>query len=925
MGTMSAAQSAASKASIASRNAVAQANNAAVAAWTMQAGGTSSTSPANNPTVTAPTAPTTPATKNTMDKTLAAITKAYATPEALKASAGYNTLTPELQQKALSAYTKTTPTTTNGATTPTTTTTPTATITEIKPKTTTFKADNGKSYDITEQNGVFSFQSQWGLGKRDFKSLSEAQNAIIEWNAKADQAVVDANTTRLVGISSKTWASLAKISASDAVFLKQNDPEKYKEYEIAKQTQDKLDLVNNEITPTTDIVATEEKTEMQKLLESFGLSTTKTDLQTEYDTKYDTDVKPLSDTMLADKATVDEYKRDYENILDNVRKEYAWTGVTDAFIRAMASKKQEETRADYQTAIDNYNNSLTAYQNAVSNVDKEMWYKVQQANLDAQTFSQKMQALWFYYQYTPQGMAEQATAKYSAENPSLDSTNPATARMALGQTLDAYYKDYNSILTTSKDQHITEILALAKRKWISVSQALKENFITPLQAKPQYQAMLNKAMGINNLPVQVGNQFFKQDNNGNRQPYTMPTTPTTQNVNPNASWTGNKITNMWSQYDTWVDYDVKVWDAITSPVSGKLTLAKDWPTGNIYAKITQANGDTVTINHLDAATLANFSQLNWTQITAWTQIWVWWNTGNVKDIQGNWLRKDGKVLNASALAQWLWSHIDVRVKSWGSQLYGQALVDYLGWWAVSTANPNDNLYLDYLKNTNLPTQANLNSMGMTVNQFTKAAEDSRQRLVVSQGREYFLNDKTQSAVDKIVFDLENEQIVKDFNNIQSQVNVITSVPSDTNNPQNDQMMIYAFAKVADPDSAVKEWEYDTVQKYATALFERYGLKAARLFDNKWFLTKEARDNIKATMTNKMDIQKQLVQWLMNQKAQQINKKTGHADWLSYLTDYTNLLGTQQEDRLSSIYQNFQTIWAWANSYTTGDLYDFPTN
>lgn len=154
-------------------------------------------------------------------------------------------------------------------------------------------------------------------------------------------------------------------------------------------------------------------------------------------------------------------------------------------------------------------------------------------------------------------------------------------------------------------------------------------------------------------------------------------------TNGSATFMNNKITNIWWVNDVWVDRDVQMWENIQAPVSGKLTLAKDPKTGNVYAKITQSNGDTVQINHLDKSTLDYYKSINGTQIKAGQSIWVGGNSGNVKDINGNWLRKDWKDIDPTALASGKWSHVDVRVNSWGKQLYGQDLVNYLnnnwGW------------------------------------------------------------------------------------------------------------------------------------------------------------------------------------------------------------------------------------------------------
>lgn len=148
------------------------------------------------------------------------------------------------------------------------------------------------------------------------------------------------------------------------------------------------------------------------------------------------------------------------------------------------------------------------------NVNNEFQIIKDQITLDNQQTNQRMQELGFYYQYDPRGIQEQALAKYNADNPDIDSEDPATAKMALNNSLNKYYDDYGAIIQRPQSQVANDILALAKSKGISVSQALKENFITPLQGKSEYKTMLNNALGIESAEAQEWT--VEIDENGNR-------------------------------------------------------------------------------------------------------------------------------------------------------------------------------------------------------------------------------------------------------------------------------------------------------------------------------------------------------------------------------------------------------------------------
>ena len=99
------------------------------------------------------------------------------------------------------------------------------------------------------------------------------------------------------------------------------------------------------------------------------------------------------------------------------------------------------------------------------------------------------QNLWMYYDYTPQWIAELAQAKYWATNITLDqadSWNETQKQMALQSVLDDYYAKYGSIIQRSEQQVINDVIAYAKKNWIWLAQALQENFVKPLQQKPQF-------------------------------------------------------------------------------------------------------------------------------------------------------------------------------------------------------------------------------------------------------------------------------------------------------------------------------------------------------------------------------------------------------------------------------------------------------
>jgi hypothetical protein len=146
-----------------------------------------------------------------------------------------------------------------------------------------------------------------------------------------------------------------------------------------------------------------------------------------------------------------------------------------------------------------------------------------------------------------------------------------------------------------------------------------------------------------------------------------------------------------------------------------------------------------------------------------------------------------------------------------------------------------------------------------------------------------LSNQTLTRVQSISNQFDGEQIVKDYNNVATQVSYIQNLGK---TPTEDIARIYAFAKVMDPNSVVREGEYKTVQDYSTALMQRYGLNVKRVFTNSGFLTDEARNFMNTTLTKRLNTQYQTYKNVADEYARRINKITGANDGADYITNYS---------------------------------------
>lgn len=131
-----------------------------------------------------------------------------------------------------------------------------------------------------------------------------------------------------------------------------------------------------------------------------------------------------------------------------------------------------------------------------------------------------------------------------------------------------------------------------------------------------------------------------------------------------------------------------------------------------------------------------------------------------------------------------------------------------------------------------------------------------------------------------------EQQVKNFQVTQEGYNFVKSISSDTTNPADDQGFIYAFAKIMDPNSVVREGEYATVQKYAQSWAESFGFNAARVFSNSKFLSKEAIDNMKSTLEQKYNASKRTYDQIRGEYIRSIDNLAGTPVGEKILQDYT---------------------------------------
>lgn len=109
-----------------------------------------------------------------------------------------------------------------------------------------------------------------------------------------------------------------------------------------------------------------------------------------------------------------------------------------------------------------------------------------------------------------------------------------------------------------------------------------------------------------------------------------------------------------------------------------------------------------------------------------------------------------------------------------------------------------------------------------------------------------------STVNSIASAFDNEPIVKNYNTVQEGYQTLQTIGVETKSPADDIAFIYGFAKIMDPNSVVREGEYNTVQRYAQTWADNFGFNAKRVFSNTNFLTADAKQKMLNALKPKVD-------------------------------------------------------------------------
>ena len=347
---------------------------------------------------------------------------------------------------------------------------------------------------------------------------SDAQKQLLDsyWKRKED---MDKASTYTSWESINTWMKNWEITTDQLNLLKEYNPEAYRKWQQLQEDEIKKRIVNDIVPPTIEAISWK----INWMIEALWIQAQDAlDIEWIYN---DTMTKVGAYQTLEDaNRTVKEIEA-ITNKKTAIMNRYAastWGTVSDALAAARMQKAIAPYNEQLQGLQYQYQDYSNLYSQKSATALQAANVRALQANENQRIWNQKCQALGFATSAlsyrTPEEQAELQLKTLQAQNDitllqqsrlnDLNLYNQyATAKMQnqlqaeltdlsvedenqlkanLNNVLSDYYKQYWDIIQRSQPQVVDDIIAYAKKNWISVAQALTENFIKPLQNKPEY-------------------------------------------------------------------------------------------------------------------------------------------------------------------------------------------------------------------------------------------------------------------------------------------------------------------------------------------------------------------------------------------------------------------------------------------------------
>lgn len=347
---------------------------------------------------------------------------------------------------------------------------------------------------------------------------SDAQKQLLDsyWKRKED---MDKASTYTSWESINTWMKNWEITTDQLNLLKEYNPEAYRKWQQLQEDEIKKRIVNDIVPPTIEAISWK----INWMIEALGIQA-----QDALDIEW-----IYNDTMTKVGAyqTLEDANRTVKEIEAITNKKTAimnrcaastWGTVSDALAAARMQKAIAPYNEQLQGLQYQYQDYTNLYSQKSATALQAANVRALQANENQRIWNQKCQALGFatsalsyrtpeenkqldlQYQQAMNDMSllqqsrqndlalynQYQTAKLnnqlSYELTDLSVQDETQLKANLNNILNWYYQTYGAIIQRPQAQVVEDVIAYAKKKWITVAQAMTENFIKPLQNKKEY-------------------------------------------------------------------------------------------------------------------------------------------------------------------------------------------------------------------------------------------------------------------------------------------------------------------------------------------------------------------------------------------------------------------------------------------------------
>lgn len=301
--------------------------------------------------------------------------------------------------------------------------------------------------------------------------------------------------------------------------LKKSNEAGYREYIQIQEDKIKLNIVNRWEYRESTFVNPQDI--IEKVMKRMGVDSK---LKIQEMPILDAYEKKLKDSRYNEYETqVVETNKELENVYSQLKsiesEEYAasGTGASRGLIESKISKRTRGLQAKAQSLEYKLQNRKNLRDHELAMVNNYIEKMGLQAKEQQRAFQDKLQAYGLstdILSYETPEQKRERELEYAQRKNELDLknkrdllnleneqtdlsvTDPKQLRNNLTNVLKDYYKEYSSIIQRPLNMVVNDVIKQAKAEGISVEEALKKNFVAPLQEKAEYKAMLNKKLWI---------------------------------------------------------------------------------------------------------------------------------------------------------------------------------------------------------------------------------------------------------------------------------------------------------------------------------------------------------------------------------------------------------------------------------------------